>query len=389
MTTSYVPLAQADFPAEMGTTGYDKSIGPLPEWDVAYLTSGADIRAWRAIQVNGYCCGRYGLHYRDNTTNRPLRFSQYPNKTLNTNTSGVADYGTSADPTPAVSGTSPPLYKNSHTPAFGYMAYLVTGRFYFMEAVQFHATLNYLKQGDHPTLGRNLSQGLLMTNQGSNQVRGAAWSLRTLAMAAQASPDDDALHAEFVSSIEANIAEYHSQYVLSTYSNLGLAKLYGNIVTWQDDFLTFAFGFMKDTKVYGATASAKLDAFLAYKYKAIVGRLGGQAADQFCYKGAAMYDGDPALVPSANWGSYYTSYYGVANTCDSGGTALSGTSGADPGNMATGYWGNLQPALSYAVDHGAANAASAYNRLTNASNWASGASGFNDSPTWSVKPRSV
>ncbi|HEU4724947.1 MAG TPA: hypothetical protein VFU59_06560, partial [Candidatus Eisenbacteria bacterium] len=54
-----------------------------------------------------------------------------------------------------------------------------------------------------------------------------------------------------------------------------------------------------------------------------------------------------------------------------------------------GYWGNLRPALSYAVDHGAAGASAAYSRLTGASNYATGAATLNDVPVWGVKPRTT
>ena len=47
-------------PNFMGDTGYDASIGLLPEWDVVYLTSGGDPRALTAVVINGYAAGRYG-----------------------------------------------------------------------------------------------------------------------------------------------------------------------------------------------------------------------------------------------------------------------------------------------------------------------------------------
>jgi hypothetical protein len=68
-----------------------------------------------------------------------------------------------------------------------------------------------------------------------------------------------------------------------------------------------------------------------------------------------------------------------------GGTSLQGQSGSDPAGMATGYWGNLHPALAYAVDHSAAGASAAYQRLTAASNYTPAQ--FNDQPVWGIVPR--
>jgi hypothetical protein len=54
-----------------------------------------------------------------------------------------------------------------------------------------------------------------------------------------------------------------------------------------------------------------------------------------------------------------------------------------------GYWGNLMPAIAYAVDHGAPGASAAWARLTGASNWSVLASaGFDDIPIWGIVPRS-
>ena len=47
-------------------------------------------------------------------------------------------------------------------------------------------------------------------------------------------------------------------------------------------------------------------------------------------------------------------------------------------------------AISYAVEHGAAGALDAYNRMVGAPNWSSAATYFNtDTPVWSVRPRNV
>ena len=44
---------------------------------------------WAALQRNAYSAGRYGIHFRDETTNRPLRFSSHPNLVLD----GLPPYG--------------------------------------------------------------------------------------------------------------------------------------------------------------------------------------------------------------------------------------------------------------------------------------------------------
>ena len=57
-------------------------------------------------------------------------------------------------------------------------------------------------------------------------------------------------------------------------------------------------------------------------------------------------------------------------------------------DIATAYWGNLMPAISYAVDHGAPGASQAWTLITSASNFPAQAIDYNDNPVWGVTPRS-
>src|SRR5204863_5703465 len=137
------------------------------------------------------------------------------------------------------------------------------------------------------------------------------------------------------------------------------------------------------------------DSFMAWKYRSVVGRLGTGAAGTYNYRDAAQYTMNYAPTASANYtngtGPWYASWGDVATAMSiplaDGGTALRGSSGADPATMQEGYWGNLMPALAYAVDHNAAGAAAAYARLTGASNFSANATNFNDEPVWGIKPR--
>jgi hypothetical protein len=400
LASSYTPLAQANYPANMSATGYAPSIGLLPEWDVAYLSSGGDPRALRAVLVNAYSAGRYGIHYRDETTQRPLRFSSYPTLVMNGD-SGVFATGSSAggNYTPSASGGTPPVYDSPHHPSMGYMAYLLTGWNYFLEQNQLLATANYLKQSSQT---RQDSKGVLESAAGTNITRGAAWALRSLAQAAAITPDADALRTEFVNSISENINHYHTRYVAKANNPLGLVQPYDHLngttdpwtsQVWMDDFFTAAFGYLNELKVYNPSVQTKLDQFLAWKFRSVVGRLGGSGADQYSYRWAAQYSLPFAPSNSSNWdsgaGPWYNNWGEVARAMalgTSGNTGEPLESGYP--DEATGYWGNLMPAISYAVDYGAAGAADAWTRITSASNFSTQVGAYNNQPVWSVKPRS-
>jgi hypothetical protein len=399
LASSYTPLGQANFQTDMGATGYDPSIGLLPEWDVAYLTTAGDPRAFRAVLINGYAAGRYGIHYRDETTNRPFKFSTYPTLVMGDG-AGVAAIGSSTANryTPADSGASPPTYDSPHHPSMGYMAYLLSGWNYYLEESQFVATTNFLKNGDGPRLA---SKGIMETAVGANATRGAAWAIRSLAQAATITPDGDALRSEFVSSLNENINYYHGRYVAIANNPLGLIEPYQHYTStdpwsaaiWMDDFFTASFGYLKELAAYDPTAQAKLDAFLAWKYQAIVGRLGTSGIDQLSYRYAAQYNINVAPSNSANWangsGPWYPSWGAVARSMampTSGNLGEPLESGYP--DVATGYWGNLMPAISYAVDQGAPGASQAWTRITSASNFPTQALDYNDNPVWGVTPRS-
>lgn len=407
LVTAYTPLAQANYPSVMGTAGFDPSIGPLPEWDVVYMTSDGSPNAWRAVQVNGYAAGRYGYHFRDETTNRAPRFSSYPNLVLGPG-SGIPGIGTTSKEqyTPAASGGTPPEFTNSHMPAIGLMAYLVTGRWYFMDEMQLLSSAMYLKQWDTT---RQFSQGVIVSSSGSNTTRGAAWTLRALADIAAMTPDDDRpLKDEYVGSINSNIEWHHGRYLAQPSNPLGLMKPMSDDSApddpktvskpWMEDFLTWSFGNIRSVQAFDAPYAQKLDQLLAWKYRSIVGRLGPNQAGYWSYRKAAVYTLPyaPSELNNTDWtggtGPWYANWgesFLAAGYSYSDGTSLLG-SYIDGDGLATSYWGNLQPAIAYAVEHGAAGAKEAYDRMVGASNWQSAASYFNtDTPVWSVRPRNV
>ena len=124
----------------MGGAGYHPSIGLLPQWDVLYVTSTAS-SLWGAVQRNAYSAGRYGIHFRDETTQRPLRFSSYPNLVVSGGSSIVgAGSSTTNSYTPNSTGGFPPVYGSTHHPSMGFMAYVLTGWMYHLETAQFVAT---------------------------------------------------------------------------------------------------------------------------------------------------------------------------------------------------------------------------------------------------------
>lgn len=394
LPSTYAPLQQGSYPAGMGQTGYHPGIGLLPEWDVLVLTCPNSNAPLEAVQRNAYSAGRYPLHYRDESTNRPLRFSQWGR--ISTNSSTIFQYP------PTATGTSPQYWDIPHHPSVGYMAYLLTGRWYFLEQLQFAATYNYLQQPDDI---RQRSSGIFLSNSGASTVRGAAWANRTLAQVAIATPDDDELRDEFLASLAANIDFNHGRFVSQSNNPFGIVTPYSDYGTptdgkvidapWQQDFYTAAYGYMLAMKPNLTQATMdKLTAFFAWKARSIIGRLGGTASTDWLYRDAAQYNFVVALVDApdwsggtgpwaASWGALYQATLGSSNPGIAG--DLRG------GNFpeGTSYWGNLQPAISYALRHQVAGAQEAYDRMVGAANWAQLVVTFDQNPVWGIRPSNI
>lgn len=403
LVTSFTPLNAGNFNYagdSMPSTGYQEPIGLLPQHDVLYLTCDSP-NTYAAVIRNGYAAGRYPLHYRDEKTQRPIRFSQYPNLLLHAD-SRVSDLGgsTKSQYTPKPTGTQSPKWDCAHSPSVGYLAYLLTGRWYFMEQVQFAATLDYLSKADEPNMRRG-SLGLVQSCFGGWQTRACAWQWRTLTHALNVTPDNDTtLRQEFIDCVQANIENFHAVYVAQTNNPYGWIQPgegYTNDMqfgaSWQQDFVTAAFGYSLAMGLPVSTAVAtKHDAFFRWKARSAVMRLGPSTG--FWYVNAANYTMSisPKSVPDfkggtgpwyANDAAVYAASY--ANVPSWFGTVEGKLAGEIlPGDRAA--WGNLMAAVAYAVRHGVTGALAGYLRVTSASNYPAMRDAFHIGPVWSVTP---
>ncbi|WP_201496803.1 hypothetical protein [Rubrivivax sp. A210] len=404
LPASFAPLQLGSFTLSMSDGGYQPSIGLLPEWDVLYLTTPRTaVGVYEGVIRNGYSAGRWGIHYRHETTNRPLRFSTNPNASVDSSSTG--------DKPPAGTGTTVPHWDIPHHPSVGYMAYLVSGRWYHMETIQFAATFNYLGNVDGGVsyARRNFSDGILAPETGANNVRGAAWALRTLLQALTATPDDDLpLRNEFIASTEANINFNYNKYVAQPNNPFGFIEppgdtAYGTptdgkvtIAPWQHDFYTATTGYMLAANPpINAAVKTRLQAFFAWTAKCVVGRLGSAAsAANWLYRDAAVYNMVVAQTDlpdwaagtgpwPASWRAMYDATYTTSPGAFTDGELRGGNLPAS-----SSYWGNLQPAIAYAVEHEVSGAATAYARMASAGQFSVLKADMNKNCVWSVVPPS-
>jgi hypothetical protein len=291
-------------------------------------------------------------------------------------------------------------YEVHHSPNEGYLAYLLTGDYWHYETMAMSASYAYF--GLSSARGSGVNRLHIQ-----DQIRGIAWAFRTVGCFVGVAPSGDAIASDYRTWLStghcthwANMGPYNVSakqlgypFAISTYNPA--AKL--SQAPWMMHFWIQAQGFVSDIDP-GFTSNTDFHALRDWMYKGAVGILGGNNTTEYCYTKAGNYNitlSDDIVANFAwttpdrfyaTWGEVYTATHGVPNT--SCGSTLEGTSGGDPSAASTGYWGNLMPAIAYAVDHGATGAQTAWNRLTSATNWSAvTGSGFDNIPIWGVRPR--
>jgi hypothetical protein len=356
--------------AYMPTTGAHDDIGLLPKWYATYLLS-QDSRMKEVMLNTADLAGSYSAHYRDKVTDRPVSLEDHPYMTI------VGHQGDTYNPTTkqyewfpdCVTQCDTPLTHDApHQPAMSYLPYLVTGDYYYLEELQFWGMWNAFES--NPNYRENV-KGLLYPEQ----VRGQAWSLRTIAEAAYISPDSDKLKQTFANIVNYNLDWYTNTYVNNTinpeYANKlgvitnGYALGYDNglsLAPWMDDFFTSAIGHLSEM---GFT---KANTLLNWKVQFPISRMMGTGT---CWIDAAIYN---LRVHDTATGAFYTTIgeaYTKSHTADfnalqCNSTAMATALGLQVSEMTgyslstAGYPSNMQPALAYAANVGGTQGKSAW-----------------------------
>ncbi|MFC5552232.1 hypothetical protein [Massilia aerilata] len=365
------PMAVGMAAPYMPGTGGRPEIGLLPGWSVSYLLS-MDKRAKDVVLGTADLSGSWSSHYRDRKTDRPISVEDYPYMTtlgLNTDTYNKATKQYEYFPACASSTAckTPNDHDSAHQANFAYLPYLVTGDYYYLEELQFWAMWNSFSS--NPGY-REAGKGLYK----SDQVRGQAWSLRTVAEAAYITPDTNALKATFTRLLNNNLDYYNSTYTNNSSANSlgfianGYAVNYDNNTgtgPWMDDFFTSVVGHTADLGFTNATS------LLTWKSKFPIERMTGVGA---CWIKGASYTlkvRDSATAP------FYTTIaqaYKATNPdllgLECGSAAMATKLGVKVGEMTgyssstEGYPSNMQPALAYAARAGGTAGQAAWTKFT-------------------------
>lgn len=375
--------------------------------DPLYITSGGDPRAYRGMMVFALAGGSWHAHYRDELTNEP--FTLTAAATLGINSPNNVPAGTGGE-NGALGATGS---WTSHTPNFGYLAWLTTARWWFLDETFFWNGVMFLYQ---PTGSRENASGIFRSDGGATTDRGAAWGVRQVAQCVAACPTTHPCYADRIASFEANIDHYYQTVITGTkdagnwVNNLGLFPYYGtrlqpvygnwpgtfDIAGWMQMMLVQVFGYASDLGIpQSGTSLTKHIAVRNHGYKLAVGLAGAGDPAEWDYRWFGPYELPSGITGTrffTDWNEafdYMRSTFSLATpTGNALLRALTATAWADPVYIGS-YFGQHVTALSYAAEHGAPGAALGHSRVINATNWTSYASNFNDQPIYGVMPRSV
>lgn len=427
LVTSYAPNALAGQGGLGGGSAALLGESMYNQADSLFAATG-DARAWRASMVWGLSSGSWSCHYRDETTNEPMRFSDYPSIWFDNNGSTpTIPHGTGGQ---NASMTSTGSY-TSHQPSWGYLQWLASGRWYFLEQTLFWASINYMTT---PFSSRGLDQGLISSSSGAHTDRGAAWGLRTLATALSILPDDHPCRASLIYAWESNTLTYYRRVISGEneggkwVNNLGVFPHYGtqrfsvytiaassgyitdaskthwNIAGWMQMMLVSSWGFSWDLGLPQDSASkTRHQAIRDHAYKLAVGLTGVHPSGwDFHWMGpyelpVGYYAGKGLDTPYfADWNEAYDAVVADTGVSAPQDGALYKAArnplmhGPNPDVYLGTHFGYHIAALAYAASHEHALKSAAlagWARLETGTQWAQYTAGFNSNPSCGIKPR--
>jgi hypothetical protein len=248
------PMAADGVTQYMPTTGGRGSIGPTTAANAVWLITQNPVAAEYAMG-QADAAGAVPWHFFNEKTGNFVTTAEYPK--LWTAGRGGPHSGTTGL-TQKVSNKTGWRADVAHEPDLSFIPYLMTGRRYYLD--QQNAEADYSEVGQWPaTEARNASEGIIVGP--SEQVRGAAWSLREVADAAYIDPDGSPMRHYFQTMVANNMAYLKRNipiwtnqegdaygYIIGTYGNPGM------MAPWQQDYFGAVMSQMAQHSVAGAKA---------------------------------------------------------------------------------------------------------------------------------------
>jgi hypothetical protein len=236
------PMDTGGLQTSVGAAGERLELGPITEYQGDYIVTGSSA-ALAALRAQAEAAASMPMHIRDERTNAPVDFFQYPD----------LDWYQNADGSPWVKGPEAMRDANnevtcewgldsSHDPALNYVPFLLTGDPFHLEELQF--------QGNQ-TLGwvayHRAQNDLQIVYPG--ETRSFAWSMRTMFQLAKVTPEATPQwlkpRAYWKRIVDDNLKWFTKHYVdnpAPVCSVFRAGPRIDDIGSWQEEFVAFCLG---------------------------------------------------------------------------------------------------------------------------------------------------
>jgi hypothetical protein len=275
----------------MPSTGGRPDIGLHHAWAAMYVLS-MDARAKEATLGISDQGGSWPIHYRNKVSGQPVTIAEFPYvRTIRISSDSYNPVTKKYEDLPVCTATglcaTPFTPDTAHQASIAFLPYLVTGDAYHLEELHFWANWNLITMNPGYRLH---AKGLVK----GDQVRGQAWSLRSLAHAAYITPDGHPMKAYFSDVLGFNLDFYNATFAVAMPNQLGFidnsaanAVVYPGpggpstgTAPWMDDFFTSSVGHLHEL------GFDKAKAILDWKAKYPVGRM---TSPGYCWIDGAVY----------------------------------------------------------------------------------------------------
>ncbi len=316
------PMGTGTIATYMPGTGGRDDIGILPQWTTNYLVT-QDQAAYDIMMGNANAAGSIPWHYIDEATGEYVSIVDHPNLWMDSRQTG----GTDALAQRYNSAGSGWTTDSSHNPDLSYVPYLLTGDQYHLDNLM--AQSSYLMARVDPNQRATGANGSLFVDMAVyQQLRGSAWSIRTVSNAEFIAPDSHALSNELTTILGANLDFLHQKYLTD-----GFFNQYGAIE-----------GFYEDYGFFGNNPPGVLSPWTQDFMASVLGLISGRGFTQATsllgwsenFTSGRFINGDSGLDPT--YGSSYRFHMIDPNTGNPSTTwAEVFTETQSGGNLHTGY----------------------------------------------------
>jgi len=236
------PMDTGGLQTGVGAAGERLELGPITEYQGDYIITGRS-ESLAALRAQAEAAGSMPMHVRDEKTNAPVDFFQYPELDwyyMPAGTPWIKGPQTIRDSDGNV--TCEWILDSAHDPALNYIPYLLTDDPYHLEELQFQGNQVLGWTAYHRAVNK-------LQIVYPSETRSFAWSMRTMFQLATVTPTKTPIwlkpRSYWKHIVDDNLTWFTAHYVKNPSPVTAIfnsATRIDNLASWQEDFVAFCLG---------------------------------------------------------------------------------------------------------------------------------------------------